>query len=165
MRCAQFCEALKYDEYHFPRIKCVDQHILDTLDIRYLPSDKSKCIRSGFSWLIGYQNYNFIIKCYSGPGPDKGWTSHRVGTAVAGVVCTLWPSNMVTLYPCAPTITLHLNTATTEASPTIGTYLVSRFLFYILRQSNHFWPFRFFVKLREREGQRVDLGRSLKGHL
>ena len=24
---------------------------------------------------------------------------------------------------------------------------------------------KFFVKLREREGQRVDLGRSLKGHL
>ena len=31
--------------------------------------------------------------------------------------------------------------------------------------SYHNFPLFFFVKLREREGQRVDLGRSLKGHL
>ena len=94
--------------------------MLDTLDIRYLhqinlnASDQDQ----GLSWLIGYQNYNFIIKRYPGPAPDKGWTSHRVGTVVVGVVCTLWPSNMVTLYPCASTITQHLNTAPTEESST-----------------------------------------------
>ena len=32
----------------------------------------------------------------------------------------------------------------------------------ILKNARHF---QIFVKLREREGQRVDLGRSLKGHL
>ena len=32
-------------------------------------------------------------------------------------------------------------------------------------KSPSFCSFHYIVKLREREGQRVDLGRSLKGHL
>ena len=39
------------------------------------------------------------------------------------------------------------------------------YLDYFTHMVLHFTVDKLFVKLREREGQRVDLGRSLKGHL